>query len=66
MAVVGTDIFARRRASILAGETVTTEVVPAPAVQHDFFISHASEDKESFVRALAAELTSRSAMTRRR
>ena len=33
-----------------------TSILP-PSVRYDVFISHASEDKESFVRGLAAELT---------
>lgn len=47
------DLRARRKA------TARTAITPAPiAVSHDFFISHASEDKESFVRQLAAALRS--------
>jgi len=40
----------KERAPVVKGE------VSGPEIEHDFFISHASEDKEDFVRALAEAL----------
>jgi hypothetical protein len=38
-------------------QIATFSAILPPTVRYDVFISHASEDKESFVRGLAAELT---------
>jgi len=53
----------RRVSSEIRSRTAHTQpaVLPAEQENHDFFISHASEDKDGFVRDLAAALQSRGA-----